>query len=151
MSTMKINWGIRIAVLYSGFVILMVTLVTLSMREDFQLVSGDYYQKELRYQEIIDAGKNQAALSRPVILDADASEVAILMPEEFSGRQVKGNIEFFAASDAKRDAVFELDIAGNRQTISRERLYPTHYQVKINWEADGKKYYQETALNLFQK
>ena len=60
------NWGARIALLYGGFVVLIVVLVTKSMREDFDLVSADYYNKELAYQNVIEAAKEQATLSEPV-------------------------------------------------------------------------------------
>jgi hypothetical protein len=33
-------------------------------------------------------------------------------------------------------------------SIDRSRLQKTRYTMKINWEVDGKKYYQETAINL---
>ncbi|MBW7914094.1 MAG: FixH family protein [Taibaiella sp.] len=66
MSTMKFGWGSRIALLYGGFVVLIAALVTGSMRQDFDLVADDYYQQEIAYQNVLDAGKNQSALSAPV-------------------------------------------------------------------------------------
>ncbi|HRO41591.1 MAG TPA: FixH family protein [Flavipsychrobacter sp.] len=151
MSTMKISWGTRVAVLYGGFVVLMVTLVTLAMKQDFQLVSKDYYQKEIQYQEVIDAGKNQATLSAPVVFKANSEAVTIALPEEFAEKIVTGNVEFYAPVDAKFDAKFALQLESNSMSIPRTSLHPTKYQVKINWEAEGKKYYQETTLNLFKQ
>jgi len=149
MSTMKIGWGTRIAFLYGGFVVLMVTLVTLAMKEDFQLVSSDYYQKELQYQEVIDAGKNQSMLSAPVQFRANEQTVTIALPQEFEGKEVKGSVEFYAPTQAAWDAHFDLQLENNRMEIPRSKLHPTRYEVKINWEAESKRYYQETVLKLF--
>jgi len=148
---MKLNWGAKIAVLYIGFVILIVTLVTMSMKQDFQLVSKDYYEREIKYQDVIDAGRNQASLSSPVTFLADEEAVVITLPEEFSGKAVKGNVEFYAAANAKWDASFDLRLIGNTLAIPRMDLHHTSYKVKISWEAEGRKYYQETMLNLSQK
>lgn len=129
----------------------MVTLVTLSMKQDFQLVSKDYYQKEIRYQEVIDAGKNQAALSQPVAFKASEQAVTIVLPPEFADKVVKGTVEFYSPTNAGLDATFDLQLQGNEMAIPRTNLHPTRYEVKLSWEAEGRKYYQETVLNLFQQ
>ena len=151
MSTTKVNWGTKVAMLYGGFVALIVILVTMSMKQDFQLVSKDYYEQEIKYQEIIDAGKNQAALSTPVIFKANEQELTIVLPAEFSDQVVKGKIVFYAPADAKFDTGFELLLQNNTMIIPREKLHSVNYKVKINWEAENKKYYQETNLNLYHQ
>ena len=149
MSAIKAGWGFRIALLYGGFVVFMVTLVTLSMKQDFQLVSKDYYDQELQYQQVIDAGKNQSALSAPVHLEKTDTEVRLTLPPEFEQAAVKGTVSFYAQANAAWDARFELEPVSNMQRIPRAQLHPTNYKVKISWEAAGRNYYQETALNLY--
>lgn len=149
MSTIKMNWGARIALLYGGFVVLIVVLVTKSMREDFDLVSTDYYNKELAYQNVIEAGKNQATLSEPVKVYKDGSNVTIDFPAEFDGAVVEGNIQFYSKLNAKwdRSIPVAIDEQGNC-SIPVDKLVNTIYTVKMDWRADGKTYYQETELNL---
>ena len=148
MSIMKMNWGTRIAMVYIGFVILMVTLVTMSMKQDFQLVSKDYYQKEITYQEVMDAGKSQSLLSQPVSFIVNEAMIGFGFPNEFIGKNINGTIEFYAAANSKWDAKFDFVSEDNQFKIIRNKLFPTRYQVKINWEMDGIKYYQESLLNL---
>ena len=52
------NWGTRIIIMYVGFVALIITLVVVSMRQQVDLVTPDYYAKELKYQTNIDKTKN---------------------------------------------------------------------------------------------
>ncbi|MBS1740194.1 MAG: FixH family protein [Bacteroidetes bacterium] len=151
MSTMKINWGARIAILYLGFVALVVTLVFMSMKHDTQLVTKDYYQDEIKYQEVIDAGKNQAALSSPVGFSVNNENVTILLPVEFSDKIVKGDVQFYSAVNAAWDEHFPIDGQSTTFIIPRSKLHPTRYKVKLRWESEAKTYYQETDLNLYRQ
>ena len=145
---MKLTWGWRIAMLYGGFVVMILFLVFKSMRQNFDLVTPDYYAKELQYQHQIDASRNQAALSAPVRMQATAKEVILQFPEEHSGRVLKGNVHFYSAVNAGWDKEFPFEGQQSTISLSRQQLQPTAYTVRISWEADGKQFYQETALNL---
>ncbi len=149
MSTLKMNWGAKIAVLYIGFVVLIATLVFLSMKQDFQLVASDYYQQEIKYQEVIDAVKNQSTLSAPVGITASKDAVTLSLPGEFTGKAVTGTVDFYAAAKSEWDASFDLSaLQHNNLVVPRSRLHPTTYSVKIRWQSEGKTYYQESKLNL---
>ncbi|RYD58301.1 MAG: hypothetical protein EOP56_05095 [Sphingobacteriales bacterium] len=148
MTTMKIGWGTRIAFLYGGFVVLIATLVIGSMRQNYDLVSKDYYQQELEYQKTIDAGKNQAALSSPVYVQANESNVVLKFPTEFTGKSLSGKVYFYSPVNATLDKSFDIAVSANSMYVSRNELSKASYKIKINWQADGKDYYQESAINL---
>jgi nitrogen fixation protein FixH len=148
MSTIKINWGTRIVLLYLGFVALIVTLVYCSMHEDFDLVTQDYYGEEIRYQEVIDAGKNQAALSAPVRLEQQGRTVKFSFPPEIQGSAVKGTAQFYSAVNAKWDKTLDLNVDKALATVSIEGLKPGSYAVKIKWTCNDKPYYQETQMKI---
>ena len=145
---MKLNWGAKIALMYGGFVVLILFLVIKSMKQDFQLVSDDYYQKEIKYQDVIDRGKNQSQLSAPITIHANEQKVTLEFPADFTDKEIKGDVQFYSSVSAKWDAKFPLKTVQNSMDINREQLQKTHYIVKINWETEGKKYYQEDSLNL---
>ncbi len=146
MTTMKIGWGARVALLYGGFVVLIAVLVTMSMKQELQLVSTEYYQEELQYQQVIDAYQNQTALSEPTKVLTKDDHLIIQLPAQFENSGVSGTVEFYAYADKTWDRSFEL--GGRLTAIPKETLRPTRYKVKINWKSEGKNYYQETSLNL---
>lgn len=148
MSTVKMSWGTRIALLYGGFVVLIVALVAGSMRQSFDLVSPDYYGQEIKYQEVIDAGKNQSALSAPVSLQVTASNVAINFPAEFKDKALSGTVLFYSPVHAAWDKEIAISASSNTMEIARNILPGNYYKVKLKWEADGKKYYQESEVSL---
>lgn len=148
MSTLKIGWGTRIAFLYAGFVLLIVSLVIGSMRQEFDLVGADYYEQELKYQDVIDAGKNQSVLSEAVAIGVEDNLVVLNFPEEFSGALVSGRVSFYSPVDASWDRNFDISTANNKMLVPRRQLRNTTYKVKIQWTSEDRKYYQETALKL---
>jgi len=142
------SWGTKIAMLYGGFVALIVILVAGSMRQDFDLVAPDYYGQEIKYQQVIDAGKNQSTLSAPAAIYANGQMVTIDFPAEFSGKEVTGKIHFYSAVNADWDKIIDITPGNNSMTVARAQLHNTNYKVKLNWTCEGKTYYQETDLNL---
>lgn len=145
---MKMNWGARIAILYMSFVALIVTLVYRSMHEKFDLVTKDYYGEEIRYQEVIDAGKNQAALSAPVHFTQNGKEMTLIFPKEFQGKQMKGTVQFYSAVNAQWDKTFEVNIDDAKAAVSIADMRPARYTVKLKWDEHNKLYYQETTLKI---
>ena len=146
--TTKIGWGTRIALLYGGFITLIAILIVGSMRQDFDLVSKDYYAEEIAYQNTIDAGKNQAALSAPAAVAIEANTISILFPAEFKEKVVHADLHFYSPVSASLDRKFTMETGTGAVTLSRSELKKEHYKLKMNWESEGKKYYQETDIDL---
>jgi len=145
---MKIGWGWKITILYSVFVVMMVTLVVASSRQKFDLVSKNYYDDELAFQKTLDAGKNQAALSKPVLIHADKDSVTIDFPDEFRSKVLSGNIWFYSPVNEDWDKSIKISTGNNSVTVSRKSLHNTRYTIKISCAVDGKNYYQESEILL---
>jgi len=145
---MRIGWGWRIALLYGTFATLMIMLVVASSRQKFDLVAKDYYQQELQYQELIDAGKNQSGLSKAVLIHANETTVTIDFPDEFKDLLRTGNIHFYSPVNEKWDRKFPLNTTDNSISIPRNTLENTQYTIKIRCTVAGKEYYQESQIQL---
>lgn len=148
MITAKINWGTRIAILYIGFVILIATLVYRSMHQRFDLVSSDYYDKEVKYQETINASQNQSSLSSGIIIQKDSKEIRLAFPPEFKDKSISGTIQFYSDVRADWDKVLPIITIDNTMKVPISWMHKTIYKVKVNWQCEDKKYYQETVVNL---
>ncbi len=145
---MKLGWGWKIAILYGGFVVIIIALVVGSSRQSFDLVSDDYYGEEIAYQKVIDASKNQSALSRAMQVHATSREVVIDLPEEFKDKVFSGSVQFYSPVNSKWDRSFKLTREGNTVTIDRTKLLNTRYKLKISCTVDGRNYYQESEIYL---
>jgi len=145
----KLNWGWRITILYSGFVVLMLFLVykTTTVKDD--LVTPDYYARELKYQEQLDKQKRTHELKQQPVWHVNGKKVAIKFPEEMISKNVKAEILFYNPAEAKKD--FSVSCSPDSSglcEVSSEKFQHGAYQMKIDWNADGISYYNEGTINI---
>ena len=144
----KLSWGKRVAILYLGFVALMVVLVAGSMRQSFELVAPDYYAQEIAYQKTIDAAKNGSALSAPVKIEVDEAKLSIILPAEFKDKVSEADVHFYSPVSSKLDKKLKVTTLDAVIVISRKELARANYNIKISWTCDSKHYYQEITKDL---
>ena len=139
------NWGFRIVLIYTVFVIGILTMVALAMHQKIELVSEDYYAKELKFQEQIDRSENGGTVN--IAAEIENKKVTLHFPEAFKNRIVKGTVLFFKPSDAARDLLFPIlcDTQGI-QEIQTDHFMKGMYRMKITFETSDKKYYQEKLI-----
>ncbi|WP_290789587.1 FixH family protein [Flavihumibacter sp. UBA7668] len=147
---MALNFGHKIILVFIVFGLLMGTLIYMSVKTEFELVSKDYYKEELAYQEVIDARKNAETLSSSIKLNYDDKQLQILMPMEMKLQVDSGEIYFYCPADAKKDTILPLqpDTSGMQVIQIGETVAPAAYKLRIKWNAAGKSYYQENYMNL---
>lgn len=143
---MKLSWGYRIAFVYVIFVAGIGLLVFKASSEKFDLVTKDYYDEELKYQQVIDQSANTAKLSTPLIVEKSASELSISFPTEMKNKKKVIDFYLYYPADAKRDFRKSIQLDDNAFTQSLPAAMKGKYELKLSWEADGVKYYFEKKL-----
>ncbi len=142
-----ISWGTKIASLYIGFVVLVIGMVTFSMNQKIELVSPDYYAKELKYQDKINEMNNANALTEQVNHAITKAGIEIRFPTAFTNKNVKGEVVFFCPSDASRDYKTPLTLNANGvQMIAGSSLQSGMYKMQLSWSADAKNYFTEETI-----
>ena len=140
------NWGKGILVTIILFVAFIMTLVVISVKQDdIHLVTENYYEKEIKYQEQIEREKSAAQLNREVLLFDAASKVILLdLPIG-----AKGELQLFRPSDARLDQLLQLEIMdAGKTSISLNQLKPGYWRVKLTWVEDGVEYYEESKITI---
>lgn len=141
------SWGIRITVLYLAFVALILTLVFTCMGEKIELESKDYYAKELKFQNQIDATNNVSSLSVPIEHLVKDKTVELTIPKELLSADFKGEAYFFRPSDSTKDKTIALKPDANgKQLLSDAGFIKGAYKLKISIESNGKSYYKEDVI-----
>lgn len=146
--TIRFGWGWKIGVLYASFVTLILTLVIMSSKQKFDLVSTDYYKDEIAYQGVLDASKNQAGLSGSLVIRANEKAVSITFPADFAGQDISGKVEFYSPVNKEWDRSAPIALKQNTMTIDRSALRRTAYTMKLSYAVGGRQYYQESNINL---
>jgi hypothetical protein len=146
---MSINWGTKIFILYTGFVVFMGTLVWKSMHTKFDLVTEDYYQQEIGFQKKLDAQTATATLTQRPVMSVTPEAIIVFFPQDFSAKAIKADLQLYNPADAGLDKTFtDLQAEAGKLTIARKDLPAAQYTGKLTWQCDGKTYYQEAPLNL---
>lgn len=145
------NWGWKIVVLYSAFVVMTLFMVFFFMRQKVDLVADDYYKQEIEYQGQMDKISNAKLLKEPVEFEYSPENgvVKFNFPQEHANTAMNGNIHFYRPSNAEEDKNFEIrPEATGEQIIGVGSLSKGLWKVKISWTSGGKEFYDEKVVTL---
>jgi hypothetical protein len=143
------SWGIKITILYIGFILLILTLVGMSMRQKVDLVAVDYYEQELKFQEKIDHSLQSNELKEPLTWNVAQEQFVLNFPAQFDGKQIKGEVFFLRPSDKSLDKKIGIPINNSlSKVISTKELEKGVYKIEISWEVLEVKYYNEGIIRI---
>ena len=140
------NWGYKIMIVFGLFVAGIVVLVVKASRQEQQLVTTGYYEKELVYQEQIDAVKNSSLLSQKLSAHQAGEQIVVFFPPEMNGREVNANLHLYCPSDEKQDRKLVAQTSDGVLKIVVPGIKAGKYYVKVSWTAGDKEYYDEIKL-----
>ena len=142
------NWGYKILIIYSAFVLGIVFMVYKSSQQNTDLVTTDYYAKELKYQEKIDETSRTNALSESVKYEVGSNSLRVFFPKDFAGKKIKGSAEIYFPADEKKDSKINFSMQDSMQSISVPTTNKGLHVLQLNWQAEGISYYYEKKIIL---
>lgn len=142
---MKMNWGTGIILSFVIFVGAIALIIIFPFNQKVDLVTNDYYERELRYQEQIDKTSRTAMLEEEIKINRNKNTVEIIYPGSYG--KISGEIIFYRPSDSSKDIEFNIaaDSAG-KQVIDIGSLVPGLWKLKISWNMNGQGYYIEKII-----
>ena len=146
---LKVNWGTGIVIALLIMMSAMLYLVSIAVRQDFDLVEKDYYQKSVNFQSQIDKINNVSKLEVPVKLIQSEKAIQLDFPKLFQNELLEGTIHIYSPVSEKNDLTLPIRLdAGLSQSISVKNLPRGRYTVKLDWTSNDKPYYQELEIQL---
>ena len=145
----KISWGTGIVIGIIVFVVISITMTVIFMTQDVSLVSDNYYEKSLSYQEEIDKQSRTNSLDDQVKINFNGEIINILFPVEYLNNNISGEIYFYRPSDPNLDFNMPLDLneEGNQMILVKD-FEKGFWRVKLNWTMNGNGYYNEKAITI---
>ena len=143
---MKISWGYKILFVYLSFVLGIIFLVYKASQEKFDLVTPNYYEAELKFQDVINDKQRVAELSAPPKIAHSVNSVRIQFPGEFLDKLVDGELYLYRPSDASKDFRKKFTTHRNFVEITLDKNFSGSYGVKLSWQANGKTFYNEQRI-----
>jgi len=146
---MKNNWGTGLVigmVLFIGFIMFMVITMMTDKKYSHDLVTEDYYQKEIVYQQEIDAEKNLSSFSEPISGKRTDEGYLLKFPKEIDPQKVAGTVFLYRPSNKQLDFDFPMVISGSNLLIPDNRLLDGRWNITLDWKYEGKRYMYKKSI-----
>ncbi len=141
------SWGKGIILIYVLFILGIGVLVYKSITKNIDLVTQNYYEKTLIYQEQINKINNTNSLKEGIKVEAIGNSVIVTYPA--GTNKISGEISFYKPSDEKNDFKTVIEYGMDlKQIISTVNLTKGYWKVQINWAMDGKEYFNEEKIMI---
>ncbi len=139
------NWGKGIAVVLVLFIGFIVTLVTIMISKDVDLVDEEYYQRDLAYNEEMIAIKNSNNLENKIQLIQDENIVSFSVP---NNENIKDVLIIFKKPNNNADD-FEIEL-GTEKThgIMKKNLKEGFYNIEIFFKIGKDSYLQREQIYI---
>ena len=148
MPTPRLNpWPVSIIAFFTVAIIGCVSFVAFCGRHPADLVSADYYERELRYQGQMERSEHALAGGKLVSIRYDLARRAIAIALPPGHPRASGTIELYrpSAMGLDRQIKFEPDAAG-AQAIDASDLLPGLWRVRLSWTAGGQDYFLDEKV-----
>ena len=128
------NWGNKIAFAYTGFVVFMLGMVYLAVNQDFDLIHEDYYDREIAYQDEIDALKRGMDFRERLETKLDEEGLRVA----FSGLGYDSlELRLVRPSDKSMDRTYQALPGASFIDVPHDQLREGFYLVEIRWAWNG--------------
>ena len=141
------SWSFKILTLYLGFVALIVTLVVTCFQHPTDLEFKDYYARELKFQDQLNAQSNADALKESIDCSVKNGAVVLSFPTALMPGDLKGNVLFMRPSDSSQDKLVQIaPNAEGKQVITD--LTKGVYKVRIEASSNGVNYLKQAVITI---
>jgi len=148
---MKMNWGKGIVVafaLFITFILYFVFKVQSDQQYDHEMVTEDYYKKEMGYQEQLDKSQNAHDLANKVTIEIKSEGLLISFPNNFDYTKIQGKVSLYRPSSQKLDFEIPISLSSSNLLIPKTKLAGGRWDISIDWNYNGKGYLNKQEVNL---
>lgn len=147
MKKINFNWGTGILITIIVFMMITLGTVFTFMNEKVDLVTDNYYEKELKYQRQIDKLNRTHDMGMQVDIQLSINEIVLTFPDSINAEEINGNVFLYRPSDSKYDIKLPVQINTNGQMIiSTDKLIKGFWKVKVEWNVDNDSFFSENSL-----
>lgn len=140
---MKMNWGTGLAiwmVLFIGFILYFVITISTDNQYDVDLVTEEYYKKELVFEKEMKDVANSNSLKNNISGEKIEEGWMLTFPENLDYSKITGTVILYRPSNKKLDFVTPLKLSDPKLLIPDARLVPGRWNTIIQWSYDGEDY-----------
>lgn len=141
-------WPIAITGFFIVAIIFIATFITFAVRQREDLVSVDYYEREVRYQSQLDSmNRSQSLATQSVVTFEPKLQTIVITLPVARTQGATGNIHLYRPSDARldRDLPLTLNAVGVQQ-LDTKTLSDGLWKVRVKWSVNGQDYFLDQPV-----
>ncbi|WP_034059225.1 FixH family protein [Lacinutrix jangbogonensis] len=140
---MKWNWGTGIVVViiaFMSFILFLVIKMTTNTEYGHDLVTDEYYAKEMLYQTEIDAETNTYNLKERIISKKTDEGWLLIFPKELEPSKIIGKVFLYRPSNEKLDFELTLNLTTSHLLIPEHKMLDGRWNITIDWTYEDTPY-----------
>lgn len=143
------QWPLGIIVAYLIFIGGTLGFVFSSFGVKIDLVTQNYYEKTLTYQEQIEKESNALSLREPLRWQLNGRDLHIAYPAELLEEGISGTLTLYRPSDANLDFSLPISVSEEgTQVIATSGMRTGHWKLEVDWASNGTKYFTRGDIYL---
>lgn len=129
-------------------ILFIATFIAWAVRQREDLVSADYYEREVRFQSQLDSmNRSQAVAARTVVTFEPTQQAIIINLPEAKAPGAIGSIHLYRPSDARLDRELPLALTNEgTQRLDAKQLADGLWKVRVQWSANGQDYFLDQPV-----
>lgn len=140
------NWGKGLTLVIIAFIGTMLAMVYIAFRQSNEMIEDNYYDREVKYQQIIDAKANLNPFLAEFILADSAQFLYLKLPKASTLNIENGELRMIKMDRAAADNTLKISEAETK--IDKSAFQKGSYHIKLNWDSYGKSYFYEDDLTI---
>lgn len=149
---MRWNWGTGVViafVLFISFIMYFVVRTNTDSSLEHDLVTEEYYKKELQYQQQLSEEQRSVDEGMEVEIEVFPEGLRIEFPASIPAEEISGRIELYRPSDKNLDRQWPLEnIHDQVYLLHRTLLAEGRWDVNVVWTWKGNTYRTRKAIHL---
>lgn len=146
---MKFNWGTGLVIwlaLFICFILYFVIRISTEKKYDYDLVTEEYYQKEMVFQKEMDDEANSNTLENNISGEKIAEGWMLTFPKNIDYSKITGTVFLYRPSNKKLDFVLPLKLSDPNLLIPDERMIPGRWNTIVRWSYEGEDYLYKNEI-----
>lgn len=143
------NWGKGIFISFVVFAVLLAFLVYKTTEVTSEMVTDNYYEKEVEYNDIYKGKTNVLNLEVNPKVEVKNSNIIIGYPAESISQDMEGEVYFYSINNVSRDKRYTIKVDSNNQQIFSKDIFSTgNYNLQLKWVSNGKNYFFDKNIYI---
>lgn len=119
------------------------------MNQKVDLVTDNYYEKTLVYQNQIDEAERSREFDKEIKLEYSDSQLKFIFPDSVVKVMSDGEFYFYRPSDSKKDFKAQLQTDKNgEQLFDVSKIAKGYWKIQMKWLMNGESYSVERTVMI---